>query len=400
MTKRKWELVSNPEEYDDDVFKFTVSNKGRVQSHSGIRSYGTNGAGGYKMTNRVKKGRPRGIAVHALVAAAFVGSPPSKTHTVDHINNDRGDNRFENLQWATHAQQIRYSYERNSSRKFNGTAMSKPVQFRKKVSDEWSDPISSMELAASEMHLNTGHISGACKHETWKAGGFFWRYLPNQNNDLDGEIWKSTVPWKNKDPEQCTQINVSNYGRVKNQYGVINYGSENNGCMNISFRGVRGENIVYKVHSLVLRAFTGEPPTPKHVPFHTDFNSSNNHLSNLVWSTPSEQRSHSHAKNPTLRLSASAKNAKPVLGRKIGDTEEWTAYESAADASRKLNLWISGVNGCCTGTRDTHGGFEFKYAEHPTEADLEGEVWRDVYIRFEEAGASDSLVAIINPPCL
>ncbi len=39
--------------------------------------------------------------IHRIVAFAFLGSPPSDKHVVDHIDGDRRNNRVENLRWVT-----------------------------------------------------------------------------------------------------------------------------------------------------------------------------------------------------------------------------------------------------------------------------------------------------------
>ena len=47
-----------------------------------------------------------GIRVHRLVAKAFHGEQPSKTHVVNHIDNNRKNNRLENLRWITKLESI------------------------------------------------------------------------------------------------------------------------------------------------------------------------------------------------------------------------------------------------------------------------------------------------------
>lgn len=44
--------------------------------------------------------------VHRIVATAFLGDPPSKSHVVDHIDTNRHNNRPENLRWVTRLENI------------------------------------------------------------------------------------------------------------------------------------------------------------------------------------------------------------------------------------------------------------------------------------------------------
>ena len=51
--------------------------------------------------------------IHRLVAETFISNPEHKP-TVDHINQDRADNRVDNLRWATYTEQIHNRAERGS----------------------------------------------------------------------------------------------------------------------------------------------------------------------------------------------------------------------------------------------------------------------------------------------
>ena len=89
-------------EYTDT--KLYVSNMGRVwfkYVSVPYKTYGSKNKEGYYTISYNK----HSIKVHNLVASLFIGEKPTIEHTIDHIDNDTGNNIAENLRWATKSEQ-------------------------------------------------------------------------------------------------------------------------------------------------------------------------------------------------------------------------------------------------------------------------------------------------------
>lgn len=63
---------------------------------------------GYCVVRLYKNSTPKAYKVHRLVAFAYIDNP-DKLPFIDHINGIRNDNRLENLQWITNAENVRKS---------------------------------------------------------------------------------------------------------------------------------------------------------------------------------------------------------------------------------------------------------------------------------------------------
>lgn len=63
-------------------------------------------AKGYPYVNLRKDGLTRQIRIHTLVLLAFIGPQPSPRHECNHIDGNRSNNSYWNLEWATRSENL------------------------------------------------------------------------------------------------------------------------------------------------------------------------------------------------------------------------------------------------------------------------------------------------------
>lgn len=114
-----------------------------------------------------------------------------------------------------------------------------------------------------------------------------------------------------------------------------------------------GKNKVCTVHRLVAEAFL---PNPQQLPVinHIDGNKENNHVSNLEWSTHSNNNQ--HALDTGLRMS---RGISIVQCNMNGDVV--CEYKSASEAARVTQLDRGSICHCLRNRRPSYAGFIWKY---------------------------------------
>lgn len=112
-TPEQWRDIPGYEGY------YEVSSIGRVRSASRFRGDGRRKPGkiiktplsmGYPCFNLCRDGEQIQVRVHRMVALAFLGPAPDDSETVNHKDFDRLNNRSENLEWLSHADNIRHAH--------------------------------------------------------------------------------------------------------------------------------------------------------------------------------------------------------------------------------------------------------------------------------------------------
>ena len=138
---------------------------------------------GYIIVNLNQDGKMKTHYVHQLVATAFCENQMGYTE-VNHINEDKSDNRAENIEWCSRSYNINYGThnKRSAEKRRNDPNRSKPVIGVDKVTGLIVEFLSISE-ASRQLGINQGSLCSCLKGKLKSCGGFYWYYSNADNND-------------------------------------------------------------------------------------------------------------------------------------------------------------------------------------------------------------------------
>lgn len=155
----------------DTLISAKVSSFGRIWRCYNIKTYGTE-TNGYMYVHI--EGKP--YAVHRIVCQDFKPIENISKYVVDHIDGNKQNNHISNLEWVTSAE--------NSKRARIAGAIAPNNKCRKilQLNDERKiiNCFDSIKIASEKTGVNRGDIGSACRKQTLKRGGFFWKYKFDQ----------------------------------------------------------------------------------------------------------------------------------------------------------------------------------------------------------------------------
>lgn len=133
---------------------------------------------GYKRVHLLKNRKMKGYLVHRLVAEAFIPNN-NNLPCVNHKDEDKTNNRIENLEWCDIKYNANYgtAIQRSSKTRINHPSMSKPViQYTK--SGYFITEYKSTKEAQRHTGISHKNISSCCnnKQHHKSAGGYVWRF--------------------------------------------------------------------------------------------------------------------------------------------------------------------------------------------------------------------------------
>jgi hypothetical protein len=125
---------------------------------------------GYRRVHfRVNSCRQKLVAVHRLVAKAFIPNPENKPQ-VNHIDGDKGNNHVENLEWVTGSENVKHAIEMGLREDFHGEESRNVVYDRKlilKILDLFYLHILNSEEISKETGIHSAYINLVVRGKRW-----------------------------------------------------------------------------------------------------------------------------------------------------------------------------------------------------------------------------------------
>jgi hypothetical protein len=341
--KEEWLPIKDFENYE-------ISSLGRVHNTKTGRILKLTVKGGYMFTGLSSNSEGKTLAIHRLVALAFIENPENKPQ-VNHKDKNRSNNNVYNLEWTT-------ALENNLHRSkdtIQTTNQNIKIWRVDKSTNEKLELYNSIYLAAiwcfenkysDSIHNARGNISCSVRGVYHQSCGFKW--IIDEQLSLENEEWKNVVI----DGHPFPNYFVSNLGRFKNYKGIImeNYKPHHSGYI-----FVRVDKNKYALHRIIAYTFVENLDTKKYnVVNHIDGNKTNNSASNLEWTDIKGNNKHNH-------IAGLIK----YFNRKIGqyDLEHNLIKEFGSIIEAEKELKIKTIKAVLYKKQNTAGGFIFKYLD-------------------------------------
>ena len=132
---------------------------------------------GYKSVMLSKEGNTKRYLVHRLVAEAFIPNP-NKYSVVNHIDGNKINNFYLNLEWCTHSYNLKHAHNNNLI-KNNDKAIKAMIKKNKKqvICIDNLQIYESLTTISNIFGYSQGYICECCKGNKEKAYGLHWSYV-------------------------------------------------------------------------------------------------------------------------------------------------------------------------------------------------------------------------------
>ena len=172
------------------IAEWQVSSFGRVKAARGRITFGSLTRAGYRVIHaQMESGVPfKGLRVHRLVAATFLGEPAAADLHVNHLDGNRSNNCLDNLRYATPSENVQHAHDRLA--KIDKPNLWKPVLAREVGAPGWI-PVQSVSAAAAQTGVSRSSIARVCRGERSSVRNWEFKYAACEQ--LPDEEWRNVI---------------------------------------------------------------------------------------------------------------------------------------------------------------------------------------------------------------
>ena len=133
---------------------------------------------GYLIIKLTKDKSIKTVGIHRLIAETFIPNP-NNLPQVNHIDENKENNKVNNLEWCTAEYNNNYGTKKERLRVNHNPIIYESVKKQIIQYDKNMNKIEefvSITSASKKYKINIGDISSCCRYKRKTAGGFIWRY--------------------------------------------------------------------------------------------------------------------------------------------------------------------------------------------------------------------------------
>lgn len=337
-----------------DYPNYVVSNLGNIRHVLDNKNLVQTEVKCYYAVGLSKGGVSKTTHVHKIVAKTFVDVPDNlkniKKLYIDHIDNNKLNNKALNLRWGTQSNNIN-SFNQNFK-----VDPKKVLQFdlQENLIKEWANV---GEILKTHPDFSNKSIRLACRGANKTAHGYIWKYKDPQKKQQEAVLNEDEV-FKNCgtiDGYNFSEYEVSNYGQVcslKNAKNPIVMKHNISGDYDTILLHASKKEHRYQIHTLVATVFI-ENPNKYDMVNHKDENKRNNHYKNLEWCTSTYNNKYSFGK------------AVEMIDKDTGKVlKTFATMSEAIEYLGKTKSSSSGISSCCNGKQQIAYGYKWRFVNN------------------------------------
>jgi len=169
-----WKIIPSYPYYSASSFGKIKRNAGTLRCPKDRILKQMNNPRGYLCVGLLRPNtKQRPLMAHRVIIEAFIGEAPTSKHEVNHLNGIKTDNRIDNLEWATRAENIQHAYDTGLHKHYIGENASASKLTDKDVIDILN------RIANREYRKDIAHFYGiSTKTISDIVCGDHWTHIP------------------------------------------------------------------------------------------------------------------------------------------------------------------------------------------------------------------------------